>query len=243
MVLGDLVWETYFSPLKDQKGKVMGTIGVATDITKRRRAESEREILFRELKHRVKNNLQLLSSMVDMQILRSDNKAVRDKLQEIQSVIDTIALIYTRAYEGSKLVGLNLNNFIEEIITASMKFKVDDKLLISHTITGDKIKLNTDSALPMALIANELVFNALKHAFSGRKAGNISVSLKKVDGHFTMSIADDGVGMNPEIDLKKPDSFGLKIIKNLIEQLNGTIETVVDDGTEFIIRIPIENGE
>jgi PAS domain S-box-containing protein len=240
---GDLVWETFFSPLKDQKGKVMGSIGVATDITKRRRAESEREILFRELKHRVKNNLQLLSSMVDMQILRTDNKAVRDKLQEIQGVIDTIALIYTRAYEGSKLMGLNLNNFIEEIITASMKFKADDELHISYTITGDKIKLNTDQALPMALIANELVFNALKHAFLGRNRGKITVSLKKVNGEFAMSIADDGVGMKPEIDLKKPDSFGLKIIKNLIEQLNGKIETVVDGGTEFIITIPIENGE
>lgn len=241
--MDDLVWDITFSPLKDQEGNVMGSIGVATDITKRRRAENERAILFRELKHRVKNNLQLLSSMVDMQILRTDNNAVKGKLQEIQGVIETIALIYTRAYEGSHLMGLNLNNFIEEIINASMKFKADDQLLITHTITGDQIKLNTDQALPMALIANELIFNALKHAFSGRRTGRISVSLNKTNGEFTMSIADDGVGIKKEVDLKKPDSFGLKIIKNLIEQLNGRMKTLVDNGTEFIITIPVENGE
>jgi PAS domain S-box-containing protein len=241
--MGDLVWDISFSPLKDKQGKVMGSIGVATDITKRRRAESEREILFRELKHRVKNNLQLLSSMVDMQILRTDDEAVKDKLQEIQGVIDTISLIYTRAYEGSHLIGLNLNNFIEEIVNASMKFRADDQLLITHTIIGDRIKLNTDQALPMALIANELIFNALKHAFSHRKRGKISVSLKRSNGEVTMSIADDGVGMDPHVDLRKPESFGLKIVKNLVEQLNGRIETLVDNGTEFIITIPMENGE
>jgi PAS domain S-box-containing protein len=238
----DLIWETFYSPLKDQRGDIVGSIGVATDITKRMKAESEREILFRELKHRVKNNLQLLSSMVDMQIMRSDDPKIKNKLQEIQSVIDTIALIYSRAYEGTEIAGLNLNIFIEELLGGLMKFKANDDLIIQHTISGDSIRLSTDSAIPMALIANELVFNALKHAFNGRKMGKLSISLKEEKDTITMSIADDGVGLREDVDLNKPDSFGLKIVNNLIKQLNGTMETKVKDGTEFILKIPKENN-
>jgi PAS domain S-box-containing protein len=240
----DLVWETSYSPLRDNQGKVVGSIGVARDITQRLKAESDRKILFRELKHRVKNNLQLLSSMVDMQILRSDDKALISKLQEIQSVIDTIALIYSRAYEGSQLLGLNLNNFIEELFTALLKFKSRDELIILHSISGDNVKLNTDQAIPMALIANELMFNALKHAFNGQSKGNIHISLKKDEKEIIMSIADDGMGINSEVDLKKPRSFGLKIVNNLVEQLNGTLDIEVKDGTKFTLRIPSQqNGE
>jgi PAS domain S-box-containing protein len=238
----NLVWETSYSPLRDQNGKVIGSIGVATDITDRIRAESDREILFRELKHRVKNNLQLLSSMVDMQILRSDDPALKLKLQEIQSVVDTISLIYTRAYEGSQLLGLNLNNFIEELFTALLKFKANDDLQIKHSITGDYVKLNTDQAIPMALVANELIFNAVKHAFNGRSQGNISISINKDEKEITMTIADDGVGIKSDVDMRKPRSFGLKIVKNLIGQLDGTIETQVKDGTKFIIKIPVQKN-
>jgi PAS domain S-box-containing protein len=224
-----------------QEGTPIGLRGIIVDITKHKKIESEREILFRELKHRVKNNLQLLSSMVDMQIMRSDDPKLTSKLQETQSVIDTIALIYSRAYEGTEMVGLNLNIFIEELLNGLMKFKTNNELIIDYTILGDKIKLSTDTAIPMALIANELVFNSLKHAFKDRKTGRINITLKDEENMITMTISDDGIGLDPKIDLDKPDSFGLKIVNNLTNQLNGTIETRLENGTEFILKVPKED--
>jgi two-component sensor histidine kinase len=178
--------------------------------------------------------------MVDMQIMKSDDDKLKSKLQEIQSVIDTIALIYSRAYEGTEMVGLNLNVFIEELLNGLMKFSSNNELIIDYTILGDKIKLSTDSAIPMALIANELVFNSLKHAFKDRKKGRIDISLKDDEDTIIMTISDNGVGLDPSIDLDKPDSFGLKIVRNLTNQLNGTIETKVKNGTEFILEVPKE---
>jgi PAS domain S-box-containing protein len=221
-----------------QEGKPIGLRGIIVDITTRKKTETEREILFRELKHRVKNNLQLLSSMVDMQIMRSDDPKLKSKLQETQSVIDTIALIYSRAYEGTEMAGLNLNIFIEELLNGLMKFKTNNELIIDYTILGDKIKLSTDTAIPMALIANELVFNSLKHAFKDRKTGKINIILKDEKDTITMTISDDGIGLDPKIDLDKPDSFGLKIVNNLTNQLSGTIETNLENGTEFVLRVP-----
>jgi PAS domain S-box-containing protein len=235
--------EIHAYPIFNEEGEVDRVIESTVDITDRKHAESDREILFRELEHRVKNNLQLLSSMVDMQILRSEDPALKLKLQEIQSVVDTIALIYTRAYEGSRLLGLNLNNFVEELFTALLKFKVNDELVILHSISGDNVKLNTDSAIPMALVANELIFNAVKHAFNGRSKGRISVTLEDDENEITMTIADDGIGISSDTVLDKPDSFGLKIVKNLVGQLNGTIDWTVENGTIFKIKIPVQKEE
>jgi PAS domain S-box-containing protein len=234
-------------PIIDQHGAFTGAVHMMEDITEAKKAEEElkhslddREILFRELKHRVKNNLQLLSSMVGMQIMRIDDETALKKFQEFQSVIETMALIYSRAYEETGIKGLNLNKFIEELINSLLKFRVDEELRVEYSIEGDNIKLNTDQAIPLALITNELIFNALKHAFKDKKEGQITISLKDEDSIIIMKVRDNGIGISEEIDTKKPDSLGLKIVNNLCEQLEGELKMVVDDGTEFTIKIPKE---
>lgn len=240
------VVEINFTPLL-RDGDLVSIISVARDITERKRTEEklkgsleERDILFKELRHRVKNNLQLLSSMVDMQAMRSHNYAYLKKLQEIQSVIETMALIYSRAYEETRIMDLNLNNFIRELIGGLMKFKVNEDSKIDYTVSGDYIRLTTDQVIPLALIANELVFNALKHAFVGRNEGHISVCFKEYDKTVSMSISDDGVGLSSDFDIEKTDSLGLKIVRNLTEQLRGRLDIVGEAGTKFILEVPKE---
>jgi PAS domain S-box-containing protein len=224
-------------------------LGIATDITERKQKEEElknsleeRELIFRELKHRVKNNLQLLSSMVNLQSMQTENETVLQKLQEVQSVIKTMALIYSRAYEGPRISKLNLKSFIEELAMDLMKFKTREEMKVDYRVEGEDIKLSTDQAIPMTLIANELIFNSLKHAFVDRNDGFISISLKEADNSISMAIKDNGVGLSPNIDLDKPGTLGLKIVKSLTEQLQGNLEIKNDDGAEFIIEVPKENG-
>jgi PAS domain S-box-containing protein len=228
-----------------QNGRVIQVITVVRDISERKGAEEklrqsleEREVLFKELKHRVKNNLQLLSSMVDMQIMRTPGDTTVDKLKEIQSLIETMALIYTKAFEGTKIMGLNLNNFIMELITGLIKFKTNSDLEINYSVSGDNIILSTDRAIPLVLIVNELIFNALKHAFSNRKKGQIDVILKEEENTILIAVKDDGIGMSGDSDMKKPNSLGLKLVRNLTEQLKGNVSSIVNNGTEFIIEIP-----
>jgi PAS domain S-box-containing protein len=218
---------------------------ILEDITDRKQKEeelkrslNEKEIIFMEMKHRVKNNMQLLSSMVSLQSMQTENETVIKKLQEVQSIIRTMSLIYSKAYEGPRISKLNLKSFIEELVTDLMKFKTRENMKVDYRVEGEDIKLSTDQAIPMVLIANELIFNSMKHAFVGRNEGLISISLKEADKSISMAIKDNGVGLTSDIDLDKPGTLGLNIVKNLTEQLKGNLEIFKDDGTVFIIEIP-----
>jgi PAS domain S-box-containing protein len=219
--------------------------GIFRDISEQRKIElelkkslEEREILFKELRHRVKNNLQLISSMIDLQIMRSNNNSVLLKLQEVQSLIDTIALIYSKAFEESGIKGLFLNSFIRELTSNLIKFKTNEDLLIDYQINGPDIYINTDKAIPIVLISNELIFNALKHAFVGKTHGKIKISINENSKNIHLQICDNGVGYADDINLDRLNTLGLKIVKNLTEQLNGQIKIINNNGAKIKIKIP-----
>jgi len=236
----------YSSPFA-RECRIVGLRCIVIDITERKKMEDQlkhslddKEILFRELKHRIKNNLQLLSSIVSMQIMRSNNPELSKKLQQIESVIDTMALIYSRAFEEIGLVGLNLNDFLDELVSGLMNLISNENIQIDFEITGDEVILHTDHAIPLVLIANEIIFNSLKHAFVGRKNGKISISFKNINNKITMRIRDNGIGIAPEIDIENGNSLGFRIIKNLTEQLHGTMRLNLCNGTEYIFEFSKE---
>jgi PAS domain S-box-containing protein len=227
--------------------KPVGFRGIVIDITERKKTEEnlkrslkERDLLFKELKHRVKNNLQLLSSMLELQVMRSENENIQKTFQEIQSVIETMALIYSRAYEEIGIVSLNLDSLIEELVNGLIKFRSNDLIQIDYPTPERNISLNTDQAIPFILITNELVFNALKHAFKDREKGLITVLLNDDGKNIILKIKDNGVGFPQETDVQKPKSLGLRIVRNLVEQLQGKLDAVCADGTEFILKVPKE---
>jgi PAS domain S-box-containing protein len=228
-----------------KEGNRVGMRGILVDITERKQAERqiektllEKKILLRELKHRVNNNLQLLKSMISMWVMETDDDSVKEALQEVEGLITTMALVHTEAQfdEGAK--GIRLQEFLRNLTKGIIGVKAHSKLNITCSIEGDEVWLGIDQMNPLALISNEIMVNSIKHAFNGQSNGYISISLKKIDNIIKLSIKDNGIGISPEIDLKKPDTFGLELVQNLVEQLNGKLKMIVDNGTNIIIEFP-----
>jgi PAS domain S-box-containing protein len=234
----------YTNPVT-KEGKRAGMRGILVDITERKHADEriekallEKKILLRELKHRVNNNLQLLKSMISMWVMETDDDSVKDALQEVEGLITTMALVHTEAQfdEGSK--GIRLQEFLRNLTQGIIGVKAHTKQNITYSIEGDEVWLGLNQMNPLALIINELEVNALKHAFNGREHGHISISLKKYCDIIKLSIKDNGIGVSPEIDLNKSDTFGLELVQNLVDQLNGKMKMIVDKGTNIIIEFP-----
>jgi PAS domain S-box-containing protein len=231
-------------------GRPAGLRGIVVDITHRKQAQeqieralSEKKLLLSELKHRVNNNLQLLMSMVNMWVLEAESEEAKDALHEVEGLISAMALVHSEAQIDGTAKRIQLKKFLKELASGIIKIRSHRDLEVTHSVEGDEVWLELDQANPVSLIANELLLNALKHAFIGRDSGHIKVSLKDKDDKVNISIKDNGVGISKDVDLKKPDSLGLDLINNMVEQLNGKMDIIVKDGTLIEIEFPKGVGQ
>jgi PAS domain S-box-containing protein len=246
---GSYKWLEWRATAADEKEVIYAA---ATDITERKAAEEqikrslrEKDVLMQEIHHRVKNNLQVVSSLLSMQARTTRNKEAIDVLSKSQSRINTMALIHTQLYESGDLSELNMKEFVGTL---------SEELFQSYPVTDTKITPIvhvTDRKFPISvgmyvgLIINELLSNAIEHAFGGRKAGTIEVDLTVSDsGRVNLRVSDDGAGLPPGFDIDKTRSLGLHLVKILLEdQLQGKLEVVSDGGVTFNMEFDIEcNG-
>lgn len=253
---GGLRWfESTGRPFRTSSGEIRIIID-CREITERIKAEeeiqkslSEKEALLKEIHHRVKNNLQIISSLLSLQ---SDYVKGGDSLRlihECQSRIFAIALIHERLYQSANLRDVKMAEYIEDLAAKLMCVYAKEKQSIDVNINSDDIDVTIDSAVPCGLIINELFSNCLKHAFPknigngehGGRAGFISVGIKsEPEGQVVLTVKDNGVGFPENLDFRKTESLGLQLVCTLVEQLNGTIELVRNNGTTFSIKFPRE---
>ena len=192
-----------------------------------------KNLILQEVNHRIKNNLQILSSILNMQIDEIDDLHSIDKLNDCVSRIKTIALLHEKLNSSNNYEKIDLNDFIISIIvdlysTFNVSYeRIKFKLEVEHVF------IDTELAIPCGLILNELITNSFKYAFPDERSGHIFISFKKDNGYMLM-IKDDGIGMNGS----SQSSLGLSIIKSLTEQINGKITTRNVDGVETIISFP-----
>ena len=199
----------------------------------------EKEVLLKEVHHRVKNNLQIVSSLLNMQVQRLEDVEVRRLLEDSRNRVQSMALIHEWLCQSNDLAEIDLARYIESLTSSlAHSFGVDPARVRLKTHVTD-ISLGLDVAVPCALLVNELVSNALEHAFPQGRGGEIHVGLQG-DGrdHLILTVADDGVGLPSAIDLSAPRTMGLELVTTLAEQLDGTIELTRDGGTRFRIRFP-----
>jgi len=196
----------------------------------------ENELLLRELHHRVRNNMQIISSLLRIQARKIKDKKTIDMLKVCQDRIRSMALIHERFCRSDDLVKIELAPFIQDLAVHLFRSHGADSRAIKLITEMTDVQLDIDRAIPFALIANELLTNSLKHAFAKKKYGEIQIDLHPIaQEKFEFVVSDNGVGIPEETDLRNVDSFGLKMVNELVDQMNGNIELVREKGTTFKI--------
>jgi len=240
------------SGLKDEKGECVRTICIIEDITTRKRTEAqiraslkEKEVLLREVHHRVKNNLQVISSLLDMRAMRTDNQEVIDFFEDTRSKIHTMALIHTQLYRSERFDRIDMGGHIRELVEYLSRIYITNSGSISTVIEAQDVYLSVTQAIPCALVLNELVSNAFKHAFKDGQKGTIEISLKIEDHNkIFLKVKDNGRGFPEEIDILKTNSLGLKLMRNTVQdQLMGKIHIERGVGTTIIVEFKILEEE
>jgi two-component sensor histidine kinase len=205
------------------------------------RSLQEKEVLLKEVHHRVKNNMQVISSLLNIQADSVMDERFVTLLTESQQRIKSMALIHENLYRSDNLLEIDFHQYIEMLANGLMRFYRFDNLALRLELDVVDVFLDIDTAVPCGLIINELVSNALKHAFKGRTGtGVIRITFQITpDGtHYRFSVSDDGIGLPADMDIRQSSSMGLEIVRILTEQLDGHWTCVSDGGTEFVIEFP-----
>ncbi len=233
--------------------KVVATIAQGQDITERKLAEEtlqeaydelaklveertrelrEKEVLLKEIHHRVKNNLQVISSLVSLQADGSTDETVREVLRDVTYRVRSMALVHEKLYQSADLARIDFAEYARSLLGYLWRAHGAAAATVRLTLDLEPVSLPVDTAVPCGLILNELAGNALKHAFRGRSEGEVTVSLQSgEDGRIRLSVADNGVGLPAGFDWRQARSLGLRLVQMLSGQLGASVEVSGGEGT------------
>ena len=231
-------------PWRDASGAIQGVLGVGRDISELKQTElklqhilEDKEVLLQETYHRVKNNLQVISSMLNLQARQAADSATLSVLRETQNRILAMALIHEQLYESGALAQIPFASYIRDLATQLLQAYPQPGAHI--TFGCDSLSLSIDPALLGGLILNELVSNCLRHAFAPETAdGEVHISLRAVAGSpdYVLAVRDNGRGFPPDLDISYPRTVGLRLVRRLAQQLGGNLEVRTGTGTEVRVR-------
>ena len=201
-----------------------------------RSALKEKEVLLREIHHRVKNNMQIISSLLNLQSTQLRDKKDRFLFKETQNRIRSLALVHEKLYQSKNLARIDFAEYIRSLITYLWQFYMIDSETIHLHMELEEAFLDLNTAIPCGLIVNELISNILKHAFPVGRKGEARIALTHAGGNKHMLVVqDDGIGFPENVDFRKAETLGMQIVNMLVQQLDGTIELEREDGTTFKI--------
>mgnify|MGYP005811364587 CR=1 FL=1 len=221
-------------------------LATMVDVTQRKADESllksalaEKTILLNEVHHRVKNNLQVISSLLNLQTRTAPPEA-REILADSQNRVKAMALIHQLLFERSDMARIDLSLYLERLTSLLRDSVASDRrnVMLRFERAGTPLALDLHAAVPCGLLVNELVTNAVKHAFPGNRAGTVTIRLDHLgDGTGTLTIADDGVGLPPDIEPGRKQSLGLQLVPLLVDQIGGSFVLERAAGTRFIVNL------
>jgi PAS domain S-box-containing protein len=244
--------ETFIQDIKLYKGIYFGNdvlIIHARDITKRKQAEekiqtalSEKNVLLREVHHRVKNNLQAMIYLIEMQIEKLDDVKVQTFLRELQEQARTMSLVYEQLYQSDYLAEVDMDGYLNNLTTNVIQtFGAGKEIKVK--VAAENVLLDVETAMPIGLIINELLTNALKYAFniSTSNLPSIYISLVSKNNQIEIIVSDNGVGFPPDFDWQNAETLGLKLVNFWVKyQLAGNIQLINEQGTKFLINFKHE---
>jgi PAS domain S-box-containing protein len=251
---GEIRWAlTRVAPVRDERGKLVELVGLTLDVTVERetaralrertieleRLLREKVVLLTEIHHRVKNNLQSISGLIHMLAARAHLRPLHETIEALEQRIQTMALVHETLYRSSDLAAVDMQSYLERITRMQIGAPDSTRLKVEIDVRASGVTLDLDSALRCGLIVNELVQNAVKHAFRGRKRGRIEVSMTRTGSRLVARVADDGIGLPAQLDLDSDATLGLRLVRGLAEQLGGTARRAPDAKSAIEIAIDL----
>jgi len=236
----DEIWVSVSSkPVRERSDKILYQEEMICNTTERKRSEEmrtkslqERDLMLTEIHHRVKNNLQLIYSLLNLQSRYTKDQTAVNVFKEIQDRIRSIALIHERLYESEDLSRVDMPDYIKSLATYLVKsYKIGVRVKLN--LNMGQVFLGIDKAVPCGLIINELITNSLKHAFPDGKEGEIRVDLISHEDGVELIISDNGVGLPEGVDLQGASTLGIALVRGLIRQLNCSVDVCIDMGTRY----------
>ena len=239
---GKTHWTLVYLTIVKKKDNILYILGIASDITKRKTAEDEiksslkeKNTLLREIHHRVKNNMQIISSLLNLQTEYVDDQEAVDVLKESQNRVKSMAMIHEKIYLSDDLTHINFVDYIQSLVKNLFYSYNVENAQIKSILEVENVNLNMETAVPCGLIISELVSNSLKHAFPNERKGEVYISLKSKEDKYELIIHDNGIGLPEKLDFNNLESLGLLLVNNLTEQIDGELTINRNHGTEFKI--------
>ena len=236
------------STVHDDLGWQAGVVSIIRDITESKKAREviqqnlrEKEVMLKEIHHRVKNNLSIISGLLYLQSEQVENKQqALDAFEKSRYRIQSMARVHDKLYRTENLVQIDMKEYIEEMAGNLMQtLQINSDIAIEYNL--DDIYLDINRAVPCGLILNELVTNAFKHAFKDQDSGRIEIELKESGDHtYQLTVSDNGAGLPEQVSLEEVNTLGFQIINTLVQQINGRLEIDNNEGTHFNIFFPAE---
>ncbi len=239
---GEIRWiQDRAFPVRDEAGEVYRIAGIADDITERKLAEEqikaslkEKEVLLKEIHHRVKNNLQIISSLLKMQSRNVKDEQAQAIFNDSQNRVRSMALIHEKLYQSENLAEIDFAGYARSLAINLFRSYGISEEVVTLRLDVENVLLGVDTAIPCGLILNELVSNSLKYAFPSNRKGEILIHLYKDAGDkYTLVVGDNGVGIPKDLDYRNTESMGLQLVNTLSEQLEGNLELHNSGGTRF----------
>ncbi|MBU7031531.1 MAG: PAS domain S-box protein [Theionarchaea archaeon] len=229
-----------------EDGKMVGIQAIARDINERKKIElqiqaslKEKEILLKEVHHRVKNNLQVVSSLLNLQSGYVTDETTREMFKESQDRIRSMALVHEKLYQSKNMADINFSEYVCALITDLARSFGEKSNRITTRFNIDSVLLDIDTAITCGLIITELISNSYKHAFPENLKGTITVSLHQEKDRFVLAVSDTGIGLSRKIKINQTASLGLRLVSILVEdQLGGKLTVKREEGTHFYITFP-----
>jgi two-component sensor histidine kinase len=201
------------------------------------RSYDEKVLLLKEIHHRVKNNLQIIASLLNLQSRYIRDESSLAVIRESQNRVKAMALVHEKLYRAEDISHISLYDYVRFLGTGLFQFYDAKSRGIQFTLDIRDVNVDIDAAIPLGLILNELISNSLKYAFPAGRKGEIAINIKKESHTITVLFRDNGIGIPAELDWRDTQSLGLRLVNTLVDQLNGTIELDRTAGTQFTLIV------
>ena len=242
-----MIYATFLSPIKIKGKKKFDLACLAVDLTHKKETElklrkllNEKEVLLKEVHHRVKNNLQVISSILNLQSSYVKDQMTLDILRESQNRIKAMSFIHESLYRSDDFSFVNFSSYINSLSSNLVQTYIIKHANINLELDLVNVNLNLDQAIPCGLIINELVSNSIKYAFPLNRKGKIRIELTKKMNKMYLKVEDNGIGLPDNLDVENTDTLGLQLVYILISQLDGDIKVINKKGTRFLFNFTVQ---